>query len=257
MVSCAGCLTSITTNQAITCRTKTCKKAFHLPSINSPQLLSHQRKSWTCPDCRAATRKTETINELEYRVRGIVQSELKSIPENIAGLEKSISFVMEEYDQIKKDLFMKVEVIKRLENENFVLNGTIRDITYRLDNMEQQTRSCNLEIQCVSDFKNENLPSVIGTGSERKPIFVAEHFSPMNRSLHAVARMKAKKEGYKFVWVKQGKVFVLKNEASEHIYKKIVVIWGDVTRHITQARCGRKPEAAVFRHNLELDGGKH
>ena len=60
----------------------------------------------------------------------------------------------------------------------------------------------------------------IGLGGNKQPIFVSEHLSPTNRVLHAAARHKAKQLDYKFVWVKQGKIFMRKTETSEFVYVK-------------------------------------
>lgn len=54
----------------------------------------------------------------------------------------------------------------------------------------------------------------IGIGGAATPIFVAEHLSPENRSLHAATRLKAKALGFKFVWVRNGKIYVRKAESA-------------------------------------------
>lgn len=57
----------------------------------------------------------------------------------------------------------------------------------------------------------------IGIGGDCKPIYVVEHLTPELKKLHAFARLTAKKLKYKFVWIKNGRVFLRKNESSEHI----------------------------------------
>lgn len=52
----------------------------------------------------------------------------------------------------------------------------------------------------------------LGIGGRPVPIFVAEHLTPTNKHLHAATRKKAKEAGYKFVWVRDGRIFVRKNE---------------------------------------------
>ncbi|XP_053623349.1 uncharacterized protein LOC128682569 [Plodia interpunctella] len=229
------------------------------------------------------------ITELEESLRHMVKSELKKMSETITCLENSVSFVTEEYDNIKKDLVSKTTMIQQLRTENNNLIETVKNMSTKLENMEQHNRSCNIEIQCVPEHNNENLPSVIkqlsktvscelndadihhytriaksnkndprprsivvklatprirdkflacvitynknhsndklntshiGYGGDKKPIYIAEHLSPANRALHAATRLKAKDKGYKFVWVKQGKIFMRKNETSDHIYVK-------------------------------------
>lgn len=50
------------------------------------------------------------------------------------------------------------------------------------------------------------------------PIFVVEHLSAENKALHAATRKRAKELGYKFVWVRNGKVFAKKDETSESVF---------------------------------------
>lgn len=56
---------------------------------------------------------------------------------------------------------------------------------------------------------------VIGIGGDKKQLYVAEHLSPENKSLHAATRIRAKELSYKFVWVRNGRIYVRKNESSQ------------------------------------------
>lgn len=63
------------------------------------------------------------------------------------------------------------------------------------------------------DHKNEKLnSSLIGIGGKKSAIFVGEHLTPERRSLYAAARLKSKEIGYKFVWVRNGKILMRKAE---------------------------------------------
>lgn len=74
-------------------------------------------------------------------------------------------------------------------------------------------------LAAVAKFNKSNPKSKLssqhlGIAGSPKPIFVAEHLTPANKSLHAAARLKAKKESYKFVWVRNGRIYVRKDEYS-------------------------------------------
>lgn len=58
--------------------------------------------------------------------------------------------------------------------------------------------------------------SHLGLGGDKKPVFVVEHLSPAQKSLHAEARTKAKELGYRFVWVRGGRIYMRKTETSEY-----------------------------------------
>lgn len=65
----------------------------------------------------------------------------------------------------------------------------------------------------------ETLNSInLGIPGETRKIYVTEHLSPECKYLHAEARKEAKEKGYKFVWVKYGRVYVRKNEDCGCIY---------------------------------------
>ncbi|CAK1551911.1 unnamed protein product [Leptosia nina] len=74
-------------------------------------------------------------------------------------------------------------------------------------------------IAAVSKF-NKNNPRDklnsrhLGISGMINPIFVSEHLTPENSSLYSATRIKAKECQYKFVWIRNGRVFARKNENS-------------------------------------------
>lgn len=58
----------------------------------------------------------------------------------------------------------------------------------------------------------------LGLGGKREPIYVSEHLSPHNKHLHAATRQKAKAAQFKFVWVRDGRIYAKKNESSPGIH---------------------------------------
>lgn len=58
----------------------------------------------------------------------------------------------------------------------------------------------------------------LGLGGPRLAVYVAEHLSPANKAIHASTRIKARELKYKFVWVRNGRIFVRKNDTSEAIF---------------------------------------
>lgn len=60
--------------------------------------------------------------------------------------------------------------------------------------------------------------SHLGIAAENPiPIYIVEHLSADNKALHAAARLRGKDLGYKFVWVRNGRIFMKKNDLSERI----------------------------------------
>lgn len=89
--------------------------------------------------------------------------------------------------------------------------------------------SVNVRDQLLASVKNYNKSkkpedklntSHIGLSCEKKPIYVIEHLSPSNKALHAAARLRAKEKKYKYVWIRNGKIFVRKADHSDFIMIK-------------------------------------
>lgn len=57
----------------------------------------------------------------------------------------------------------------------------------------------------------------IGMGGDPKPVYVLEHLTSELKKIHASARLTAKQLNYKFVWIKNGRVFLRKTDLSDHI----------------------------------------
>ncbi|KOB65231.1 Zinc finger DNA binding protein [Operophtera brumata] len=73
-------------------------------------------------------------------------------------------------------------------------------------------------IQFNKKNRNDKLnTSHIGIVGEKKPVYVVDHLTPVMKKIHAAAREVARKLQYKFVWIKNGRVFMRKSETSEHI----------------------------------------
>lgn len=75
-------------------------------------------------------------------------------------------------------------------------------------------------LAAVHNFNKKNRDDKLGShhlglAGKNTPVFVAEHLTPTNKSLHAAARKKAKEMSYTFVWVRGGRVYVRKDETSQ------------------------------------------
>lgn len=62
--------------------------------------------------------------------------------------------------------------------------------------------------------------SLLGITGNSVPIYISEHLSPSNKALHAAVRIKAKEHKYKFVWIRNGRIFARKNEESQFLWIK-------------------------------------
>lgn len=60
----------------------------------------------------------------------------------------------------------------------------------------------------------------MGFSGRKSPIYVVEHLSPTNKALHAATRIRAKEKNYKYVWVRNGKIFVRKTDETQYMLIK-------------------------------------
>lgn len=174
--------------------------------------------------------------------------------------------------------------LKKLETFNLPLQNTVSELTSRVAEMEQHSRDCNIEVQCVPESRSENLLTIVDQllrtvscelpelsirathrvakqqpNSDRprsivvkmatpqtrdtvlaavikfnkskkrtedklnaahlgfankQPVYVSEHLTIANKKLHAATRITARNKGYEYVWIRNGRIFVRKNNES-------------------------------------------
>lgn len=232
---------------------------------------------------------SEMLKQININIMCTINKELAPVREEIREINKSMKFINDTFEEIKMEQNLAKEKMKEIELENKQLRSTLGDLQAKTNILEQQSRKCNLEIQCVPENKKENVCTIItqlgrvvkcdikeqdimhctriaksntssarprsiivqlatprlrdqllasitkfnqenpqeklncshlGFAGEKFPVYVAEHLSPANRALHAAARIKAKEMHYKYVWVRDGKIFVRKIEGAEYILIK-------------------------------------
>ncbi|CAK1601372.1 unnamed protein product [Parnassius mnemosyne] len=69
----------------------------------------------------------------------------------------------------------------------------------------------------VSSFNKKNTLdklnySHLGYAGNKSPVYVSEHLSSHNKKLHASTRNIAREKGYKYVWIRNGRIFVRKED---------------------------------------------
>ncbi|XP_047543220.1 uncharacterized protein LOC125075553 [Vanessa atalanta] len=240
---------------------------------------------WQCPECKPKRGNADNTPVCSGNSTSKLPDE-----DNITRRKKeSMKFMNEQYEDIKSEIRTKFKAFEILNKENEQLKVTIQDLDMRLNVMEQQSRACNIELQCLPEHKNENLINTImqlsrviscnitednihnvtriakqnpnssrpksiivqfnsprtrdtflaasikynknnpddklnskllGIGGLKQNIYVVEHLSPKNKMLHAAAKQKAKLKGYRYVWVRNGRIFMRKSDNCEYKHIK-------------------------------------
>ncbi|KAL4719885.1 hypothetical protein ACJJTC_004100 [Scirpophaga incertulas] len=98
-------------------------------------------------------------------------------------------------------------------------NTRPRNILVKFSNQKRRDDFIKSVIEFNKKKKSEDRlnTSHLGMAGDKTAIFVSEHLSLENKQLHASARIRAKELGYKYVWVRNGKIFIRKSEETSHI----------------------------------------
>ncbi|CAH2096082.1 unnamed protein product [Euphydryas editha] len=68
--------------------------------------------------------------------------------------------------------------------------------------------------------ENKLNTSHLGISGEKTPVFISEHLTSASRDIHAAARLFAKEKQYRYVWSRNGNIFLRKSAASDVIFVK-------------------------------------
>lgn len=292
---CPTCVSSapkVSRNDSTPIRNVSTNRGNKRQAIGSPSPAS---KSKDKDDIRSAIKEiikeefSEMLERINETIICTINQELEPLKKEMQGILDSISFMNKKFEDIKVEQESTKRSVKKLELENIELRTTVDDMNERLVNLEQQSRSNNLDVQCVPENKNENVYNIIiqlartvkceinekdilhctriaktnsssarprsiivqmasprlrdqllaatikynqsnpqeklncthlGITGPKSPVYVTEHLSPTNRALHAATRIKAKEMSYKYVWVRNGRIYVRKNDGAEYIHIK-------------------------------------
>lgn len=153
---------------------------------------------------------TERLGQVEQHMRSS-NVEINGIPEHRS---ESLVKTLEQLGNVVENPFVENDIlhitrVAKLNKES----DRPRSIIVKL---RSQRRRDEL-LAAVSKYNRKHSDNKLnskdlGIGGRQVPVFVAEHLTPFNKSLHAASRKKAKEAGYKFVWVRDGRIFVRKNE---------------------------------------------
>ncbi|XP_047999773.1 uncharacterized protein LOC125236898 [Leguminivora glycinivorella] len=103
----------------------------------------------------------EAISESKKDNRAYFDAQFKDFNQKMAKFESSLEFINRQYEDFKKDFQDGKPELQRLAAENNHLNTTVQELTVRLNQLEQQARASNVEIQCVPEHRGENLVSLV------------------------------------------------------------------------------------------------
>lgn len=151
------------------------------------------------------------MRESNVEINGIPEHKSENLVNTVLQLGKVVSHQLSIED---------VQCVTRVAklNKN---NDKPRSVVVKLRSARQRDEL----LAAVVNFNKANVSDKLsshhlGIGGMKKPVFVSEHLTPANKSLHAAARLKAKQLNYRFTWVRNGRIYVRKDEFSQAILIK-------------------------------------
>lgn len=166
-----------------------------------------------------------TVNELTTR--------LQSVEQNLRENNIEINGLPEHKTENLLDTMMQLGRITDcpLEKQDVLKVSRVARLSQKSDDIRPRAVVVRLQshivrdtiIAAVAKFNKKNPQDKLsshhlGLGGTRCPVYVSEHLSPFNKALHAAARLKAKALSYRFVWVRNGRIYVRKNETSQAVH---------------------------------------
>lgn len=127
------------------------------PCFENVTHRSKLRATATC-DCISADIIRDIIREdLDRKFN----TQINDIQLKLTKLDDRLAFFNTEHDKIIRECEAQKSLLSQLQRDNEQLRALTADITQRMNQAEQLTRTCNLEIQCVPENKTENLYNTV------------------------------------------------------------------------------------------------
>ncbi|CAH2096549.1 unnamed protein product [Euphydryas editha] len=99
------------------------------------------------------------VGKVNTSVRVLLAKELKMVKEEIK--EMKMDFRSEKFDEIIKEHKEALENIKVLKEQNYRLQSIVMQLQARVNRLEQNAISNNIEVQCMPEHTFENLMSIV------------------------------------------------------------------------------------------------
>ncbi|KAL4718614.1 hypothetical protein ACJJTC_014049 [Scirpophaga incertulas] len=242
---CAACLFEVKNKCELRC--SRCNEYYHFQCVgyvadSYKRLDIDFKKKWICTSCNCKQRKPG--NNSETPVRNNVhlsppsQSDYDNVtlrakpretpntslsPHSHISEETLRSIIRQEVAHILGESLKKhVDgPIRELKNEIRSIHDSI-SILVKLSSPRLRDTLLASVIKYYQTHNQKKLQSCdLGIGGKTScPIYVVENLSPENKELHAAARKRGKELGYKFVWIRGGKIFMRKDESANYTFVK-------------------------------------
>lgn len=200
-----------------------CLKFYHAKCVDISKAdisrFSMPGVSWSCRLCRGNEGKkrhsvviTPEEDDLDPPTNSLdvlkeIRMDVKMLNNKYESLLASVNFCSDKvtaFESTVAKLNDKVSIIEKLSKENLELKSVINDLNIRLELVEQQSRTNNVEIQGVPEKANENLLYIIKSigdkigcptdTTEIDTIYRVAHREPSNRPKPIIVKLLSKQK---------------------------------------------------------------
>lgn len=150
----------------------------------------------------------QTMRENNVEINGIPEHRTENLLTTVAQLAKTVNSSIAD-----SDILQATRVAKLTKDTN-----KPRSVIVKL----RSTGPRDALIAAVSQYNRQNPKDKLnshhlGISGTKVPVYLQEHLAPFNKNIHAAARKRAREAGYKFVWIRNGRILVRKDEGSQAI----------------------------------------
>ncbi|CAK1551419.1 unnamed protein product [Leptosia nina] len=131
-------------------------------ALNSPP-MAKDTVNITREDIRNIVQEVfkEILADTLSKFNDTINNEIKPLRDQICSLTESMALMNSLCSDAVKRNELSESKITTLESENAELKSNVQNLFLRCNNLEQQLRQTNIEIQCIPERKSENLLELI------------------------------------------------------------------------------------------------
>lgn len=150
----------------------------------------------------------QNMRDNNIEINGVPEHKTENLTSTLQQLARTVGTSIEDGD------ILHVTRVAKLNKDSDRPRAVIAKL--------RSTRQRDTILAAVAQFNKKNPEDKLsshhlGVGGPRAPVFVSEHLTPANKQLHAATRKYAKEQSYKFVWVRNGRIYVRKNETCQSL----------------------------------------
>lgn len=200
--------------QTISFLSERCDELKSALEVKSEKIATLERKNIVLQE--SIQNLTKRVNNTEQHARAN-NIEVQCVPENKS--ENVINTVLSIGKAIKSnikdaDIAHCTRIAKKDSDSNRPRSILVKFNTPRL---RDAFLAAAIRFNRSQPQNRLNTSHLGATADKAQPIYIVEHLSADNKSLHAAARTRAKELGFRFVWVRNGRIFMKKSEDSDRI----------------------------------------